>query len=150
MNELRRRLLPLFMALLVCSSTVAQRHRGRLTPERFQAELEQYITSKAGLTPSEASRFFPVYSEMMKKHRALHEKIKSLKRIKPVSEIECKKNIQSRDKLEIEIRQLQKTYHAKFMQMLPASKVYDILKAEDQFHRQAFRRMADRMHKRRK
>lgn len=105
---------------------------------------------KAGLTPCEASKFFPVYSEMMKKHRALHEKIRSLKRIKPVGEADCKRNIQSRDKLEIEIRQLQKTYHARFMQILPASKVYDVLKAEDQFHRQAFKRVADRTRKKRK
>ena len=136
--------------LVTCQYGYAQRHRGEFSPERFQAELEQYITQKAGLSPSEASRFFPVYSEMMKKQRALHEKIRCMKRIKPVTDAECKKNIQSRDAIDMEIRQLQKLYHGKFMKILSPSKVYDILNAEDQFHRQAFKRAANRFGKKRK
>ena len=70
--------------------------------------------------------------------------MKSLKRIKPTSDSECKKNILKRDEFEIEIKNIQKTYHEKFMKILSAKKVYDILKAEDRFHRQMFKRTANR------
>lgn len=133
--------------LLMLTATNAQQKRNQDAPERFRMELEQYITRKAGLTPSEVSRFFPLYSEMLRKQHAIHDKMKSLKRIKPKSDAECKKNIQQRDKLEIEMKEIQKAYHEKFMKVLSASKVYDILKAEEKFHRQAFKRAADKNRK---
>ena len=40
---------------------------------------------------------------------------------------------------DIEIKRLQQAYHEKFLHILPASKVYRIIKAEDKFHRQQFR-----------
>lgn len=91
-----------FFALCVINAQNKQRH---ITPERFQAaELEQYITKKAGLTPVEASKFFPIYSEMLRKQRAIHDEIKTLKRIKPLTDAECKQNILKRDQYEIEIK----------------------------------------------
>ena len=132
----------LSLILTFALSTVdAQGQRGKFTPERFQAELEQYITKKAG--------FFPVYSEMLSKQRAIHKDIKNLKRIKPVTDLECQKNIRKRDELDMKMKELQKKYHEKFMQILPPKKVYDILKAEDRFHRQMFKRAADRRRKKR-
>lgn len=145
-----KRFIFIFFILLTLTKAGAQHKHGTFTPERFQAELEQYITRKAGLTPKEASKFFPVYSEMLRKQRAVHEEIKALKRIKPTTDAECKKNIQRRDKFDIEIKQIQKTYHEKFMQILPAKKVYDVIKAEDRFHRQAFKRVADKARKKKK
>ena len=140
----------LSLILTFALSTVdSQGQRGKFTLERFQAELEQYITKKAGLTPKEASQFFPVYSEMLSKQRAIHKDIKNLKRIKPVTDLECQKNIRKRDELDMKMKELQKKYHEKFMQILPPKKVYDILKAEDRFHRQMFKRAADRRRKKR-
>ena len=132
-------------ALITTTQAGAQCKNGKnFDPQRFQAELEQFITQKAGLTPQEAARFFPVYAEMMKKQRALHDEQKSLKRVKPLTDAECKKNIQKQDELGVQIRQVQQTYHNKFMHILSPAKVYDVLKAEDQFHRQAFKRAADK------
>lgn len=122
----------------------AQHKQDNFSQERFKADLEQYITRKACLSPKEASLFFPVYSEMLNKQRVIHEKIKNLKRIKPSTEAECKKNILQRDKLDIEMKEIQKIYHQKFIQILSAKKVYDVMKAEDRFHRQAFKRAAEK------
>lgn len=36
------------------------------------------------------------------------------------------------------------------MQILPAGKVYDIVKAEERFHRQIFKRAADKMRHKKK
>lgn len=142
----------LFLALVVLFSinvSAQDKNGGRLTPELFRAKLEQYIAKKACLTPAESSRFFPLYGEMMKKQHAVHTEIKKLKRIKPVTDAECKKNIIRCDECEIEMKKIQKEYHEKFMQILPAQKVYDVLKAEDRFHRQMFKRTAGKFRKRR-
>lgn len=148
-NKMRRFIICLFF-ILAFNISDAQNKNRHFTPERFQAELEQYITRKAGLSPKEASKFFPLYSEMLRKQRSIHDELKKLKRIKPTTDAECKKNLMKRDKCEIEIKQLQKTYHEKFMQILPAGKVYDIVKAEERFHRQIFKRAADKMRHKKK
>ncbi len=113
----------------------------RFDADRFQADLEQFIAQEAGLTPQEASLFFPVYADMLRRQRALRDKIGTLKRVKPTAAADCEANILEVDRLEMEIKHLQKTYHEKFMQLLPPSKVYDIIKAEDIFHRQSVKNM---------
>lgn len=144
------RLAVILLFIVIMSVAKAQEKQGKFVPERFRADLEQYITRKACLSPKEASRFFPVYSEMMEKQRAIHEKIKNLKRIKPATDAECRNNIRKCDKLEIEIKEIQKAYHEKFMRILPANKVFDVIKAEDRFHRQAFKNAAEKMKKKKK
>lgn len=144
--EMKRLLLVLTLSIVLLE-TFAQQKQKRFTPERFQAELEQYITQKAGLLPKEAAKFFPVYREMREEQRVLFDELKSLKRVKPVSDAECRKNIMKRDECEIEIKEIQKEYHEKFMKVLPAKKVYDVLKYEDRFHRQVFRRAAKKHRK---
>ena len=59
--------------------------------------------------------------------------------LKPADEAECKKVVQKRDIYELELKTIQQTYHNKFFTVLPASKVYDVIIAEDRFHRRAFR-----------
>ena len=58
----------------------------RFSPEKYQADLEQYITKEACLTPKEASAFFPLFREMQKKQRALYNKMREDVRIKPTDE----------------------------------------------------------------
>lgn len=142
----------LLFLLLLCTVMLnvqaqKQKDKGRFSPEEFNTHLEQFITQHACLTPKEASKFFPVYSEMMQKQRALHDELRNCKRIKPKSDRDCKRSVEKIDKLEIEIKQIQRRYHDKFMQILPASKVYDIIKAEDKFYRQSFKKMVDKRQK---
>ena len=101
--------------------------------------MEQFITQEACLTPEEAAKFFPLLREMHQKQRAIQMQIKKECKIKPVDEAECKKCVQKRDVYELELKNIQQTYHNKFFCVLPASKVYDVIKAEDQFHRRAFK-----------
>ena len=55
-----------FTFCLLVSSATAQPQRGqrRFNPQKFQAELEQFISTEAGLTPQESAAFFPVYRDM--------------------------------------------------------------------------------------
>ena len=86
----------------------------KFSPEKFQAEMEQFITQEACLTPEEAAKFFPLLREMHQKQRAIQMQIKKECKIKPVDEAECKKCVQKRDVYELELKNIQQTYHNKF------------------------------------
>ena len=118
-----------------------QQQQQRFSPEKYQADLEQYITKEACLTPQEASAFFPLFREMQKKQRALYNKMREDVRIKPTDEAACKKMIQKRDQVELELKSIQQTYHNKFFSVMSPSKVFDVIKAEDQYHRGLLRNM---------
>ena len=52
--------------------------------------------------------------------------------------------IHKQDELELQMKKIQQTYHNKFMKIIPAGKVFLVIRAEEKFHRQAFRRAFDR------
>ena len=108
---MKRLLLSLSIVMFLSVSAFADEPQ-KFSPEKFQADMEQFITQEACLTPEEAAKFF---------------------------EAECKKCVQKRDVYELELKNIQQTYHNKFFCVLPASKVYDVIKAEDRFHRRAFK-----------
>lgn len=125
---------------LTCYAGNSQTPCSSFDPKRFEAELEQYITIHASLTPQEASKFFPVYRQMMKKMRSCFDEMRRLHFVNPADEKGCAEAIRRQDELDIEMKQLQQEYHNRFMYILPASKVLQVIKAEEKFHRQAFKR----------
>lgn len=129
----------LFVALQVCGQ-----ERRKFNPEKFEAELEQFIVAEAGLSPQESSVFFPIYKEMQQKQRMLFYKIKRYRHIDTSDDKACLDAIKKRDDLEIQMKKLQQHYHLKFVKVIPPGKVMRVIRAEDKFHRQAFRRMAKR------
>ncbi len=134
----------MLMILMLCTFGVANgQHRKRppFNPAKFEADLEQFITVNACLSPSQAASFFPVYRQMMKKQRALFDEMRRLRMTNPKDNEACEEAIRKQDELDIQIKQLQQEYHGKFLMMLPANKVLSIIKAEEKFHRQIFRKM---------
>ena len=132
------------MILMLCTFGVANgQHKKRppFDPAKFEADLEQFITVNACLSPSQAASFFPVYRQMMKKQRALFDEMRRLRMINPKDNEACEEAIRKQDELDIQIKQLQQEYHGRFLMMLPAYKVLSIIKAEEKFHRQIFRKM---------
>ena len=132
------------MILMLCTFGVANgQHRKHppFNPAKFEADLEQFITVNACLSPSQAASFFPVYRQMMKKQRALFDEMRRLRMINPKDTEACEEAIRKQDELDIQIKQLQQEYHGRFLMMLPANKVLSIIKAEEKFHRQIFRKM---------
>lgn len=107
----------------------------KFSPEKFDAEMTAYITKEVRLTDEEAAKFFPLLREMHKKQRCLYKKMRDVGKEKPTTEEGCAAAIRERDKWDIELKQLEQCYHKKMMQVLPASKVYDAIRAESQFHR---------------
>ena len=135
------------MLLAFVSLNVAAQGHNRFNPAKFKADLEKFITVEACLTPREAAAFFPLYDEMNSKQRVLYDKMRELRRVKPTDEEKCKKAIAEIDQLEIEIKQLQANYHTRFLSILPASKLFDVIRAESKFHRQAMRNAANPWHR---
>lgn len=131
----------ILVSLLALFYLTAYSQKRMFNEARFRGELEQYITREAGLTPNEAARFFPLFNEMLDKQRYYFDKIRSARLFKPANEIECKKAIVDNDKMDIEIKRIQQSYHVKFMKVLSPSKLFEVIKAEERFHRRAFKRM---------
>jgi hypothetical protein len=125
----------LLTGVLVCQADEPQ----KFSPEKFQAEMEQFIAKEAGLTADESAKFFPLFREMQQKQRAVFGKVRQEGRVKPTDDASCKKLVQRRDEVELELKKIQQTYHNKFFTVLSASKVFDVLRAEERFHRRAFR-----------
>ena len=134
-----KKLLVFAVLMLVVVLGVSAEEQQKFSPEKFQADLEQYITTEAGLTNEEAAKFFPLYREMQQKQRVVYNKMHELFKL-PHDEASCKRAVQRRDQLEIELKQIAQTYHNKFLRVLPASKVIGTIIAEDKFHRRAFRK----------
>ena len=130
----------LMLMVVLCSQAEEQQ---KFSPEKFQADLEQFITTEANLTNEEAAKFFPLYREMQQKQRVVYNKMHELFKL-PKDEASCKKAIQRRDQLEIELKQIAQAYHNKFLRVIPASKVIGTIIAEDKFHRRAFRNIGKR------
>lgn len=144
-----KKLIFLFVFMLSASVIKAEEPQ-QFSPEKFQADMEQFITKEAQLTPEEVAKFFPLYREMQQKQRAVWNQMKNMGRNKPADEAAIKQAVQKRDELELEQRRIIQTYHNKFFKVLPASKVYDIIVAETKFHRAAIRnwrgRQANKKH----
>ena len=148
MNEMRKPIILkcLAFALMMLSlamPSIAQDNRG-FNPEKFKADLEKFITVEACLTPAEASKFFPLYDEMNSKQRALFGKMRELKWMRPADEESCKRVIADIDRIELEIKQLQANYHARFLTVISARKLFDVIRAEGKFHREAVKKAAKR------
>ena len=135
-----KKLLVFAVLMFVVALGASAEEQQKFSPEKFQADLEQYITTEADLTNEEAAKFFPLYREMQQKQRVVYNKIHELFKL-PHDEASCKRAIQRRDQLEIELKQIAQTYHNKFLRVIPASKVIGTIIAEDKFHRRAFRKL---------
>ena len=133
-----KKILISMMLLLSGVMTQAQEAR-KFSPEKFQAEMEQFITKEANLTPEEAAKFFPLFREMQQKQRAIFEKVRKEGFTKPVDDAACRKLVERRDANELEQKKIQQLYHQKFFSVISPSKVFDVLVAEERFHRRAFR-----------
>lgn len=129
------------LVVMLCCVAASASCPEKFDPARFEADLEQFITTEAALTPGESAAFFPVYREMRKKQMAYLGEARRLHHVDASDDKACAEAIRQSDDNELAIKRLQQTYHEKFMRILSPSKVYRVLRAEDKFHRQMFRKV---------
>ncbi len=129
--------------VLICSMLVfvnGYAQEKKFSPEKFESDMEQYITRQANLTPQEAAKLFPLMRTMHEKQRSIYARMHKIGRNKPADEKECMEVIKEYDKANVELRNIEKDYHQLMIKELSASKVYDVIKAEARFHRQWMKR----------
>lgn len=129
------KILLLFVLMTTCSSLVSAQHNGRLSRGQFMAELEKFITAEANLTPQECNKLFPIMREMYAKQRVYFDKMKGTNMKMPQTEEECREAVQRRDKIDLDMKKLQQTYHNKMLNVVSPCKVMKVIFAEDRFHR---------------
>ena len=137
--SLRRYIISILLVL--CGVLAIAQEPKKFDPAQFEANLEQFVATEARLTPAESAVFFPLYREMRKKQMAYLSAHRRWHYIDEADDKACADAIRRIDNNDIEIKRLQQAYHEKFLHILPASKVYRIIKAEDKFHRQQFKRI---------
>ena len=96
---MKKSLLTLLIALATTTMVAQPSHK--FDPEQFQAELEQFITTEASLSPTESATFFPVYRELRKKQRNIFVLIKRYKHANPTDNKAAAEAIRKQDKLEV-------------------------------------------------
>ena len=133
----------LALLFFLCTTLACAQKRPKFDPQRFEADLEQFIATEAGLTAQQAAAFFPVYKEMRDKQRVLFGRMGQYRHVDTSDDDACAKAIRELDDCEMQIKQLQHQYHLKFMEILPAAKVLKAIRAEERFHRQAFKNAAE-------
>ena len=139
----------LTIALTLITVATAQEHRGprehrHFSPEEFEAKQRSYLSEKAGLTPEEAEKFFPLYFEMKKKQFEMEHKIRKELNFKPGKELteeQCHKLIYEMADVKIGIAKLEKQYIEKFLKVISPCKLNRIKFAEKSFQRDLMKKM---------
>lgn len=135
----------ILLLLLTLSVTIVSAQRPhKFDPKRFEVEMRQFISTEAGLTPKEAAAFFPVFDEMQQKQRMLFDKMRRYQFVDTNDNKASLEAIKEMDNIDLQIKKLQREYHLKFCKVLPAGKVFEVIRADEKFHRIAFKRMVKR------
>ncbi len=80
---------------------------------------------------------------MRKAQRAKFDRIRQLSRNNPTDDAACLNIIKQCDKLEIDLKRIQQSYHNKFLTVISARKLLDVIKAENKFHRRSLKKVHD-------
>ncbi len=142
----------IILLLLVCSfvSTAFSQDKNnqqRLSPEEFREKQQAFITEKADLTKQEAAKFFPLYFQLQDKKKELNDKAWCLIREGKddnLTEAQYNDILENVYDTRVATADLEKSYYAKFKQILPAKKIYLVQKAEMRFHRELIKGMNNR------
>ncbi len=132
-----KRALLIIFAVIVTATAYAQNDKRNFSKERFKTEMRNYIIKEAKLTEKETAAFFPIFDKMKDEQRAIYRKMREVCKQRPTTEKECADAIKKHDELDLEFKKIQQTYNNKLMKVVPASKLFDAIKAEDRFYRKA-------------
>ena len=94
------------LSLLLMMTIMVSAQDKRFSPEKFEADLKDFIMKEASLTPQEADKLFPVFREMREKQRGIYDKMRKLSMNKPSGDDACKQVILEYDMLNLELGEL--------------------------------------------
>lgn len=118
--------------------------QNKFEPQRFQVEFRQYVIKAAALSNSDADAFFPMNDDLQNQKRELRDQIQQISQKKPTDDDESRRMLEETDSLEIKIKELERDYHRKMMDVISPTKLFEIMNAQSQFLRQTLRRVANK------
>jgi len=130
-----KKMIALAAGLLLALGLYAQDER-KFSPEKFEADMIAYITREAQFTEQESDAYFPLLKDMHTKQRDIYGRMRAIGKNRPSDEKGFAEAVKTRDKLDIELKQIEQQYHQKMLKVVDAAKVYDAIRAESRFHRQ--------------
>lgn len=120
-------------------------HHKDFNPDVFKKKFETYITKEAALTPQEAAIVLPLFHEMKTQQRNIQGIIhRACKRANEPSLSEKDAAIIFKEviRLQKQSNNLETAYYERMAKVVSKQKVLHIMKAEHQFSRYIFRKMA--------
>ena len=106
----------------------------------FEKRKQEYVKEKAGLTPEEAERYFPLNNELNRKkfelNRQHREKIEKMRKNKEITDAEYRNILENDVEVKLKEAELDKEYAEKFEKILPPEKLYKARQAEKNFIQQ--------------
>ena len=140
--------------ILLITTTLSFSQNGRLLKqkkEQVKSIKVAYITNELNLTPDEATKFWPLYNEFEEKQNQIRrEKLKAhLNRIDNadfdnLSEKEATTLLTQMESSEDELHLLRKKFIANLKNVLPATKILKLKKAEDGFNKKLLQQIRDK------
>lgn len=144
-----RKLLLIFCMVFAAVAVSAQGNKGQgkdqkaFDPQKFEQQLEQYVVKGAGFTQAEAAKFLPLFRELRKKTTAIMEANAKKMKGRPTTEQECADAMKGFLESEVQLKKIEQTYTLKMLKVVPATKLIKVKHAEEEFHREAFRKVQE-------
>lgn len=116
----------------------------RFSPEQFCKDLGAYIAREAGMSPSEAKAFMPVFLEMKDKQRAIErQKANAISKAatQNMSEKDCKRILNDINELSKKAQRIEVQYQQRLVRIVGTQKFIKAIHAERNFGRSFFRKI---------
>ncbi len=137
---MKKNIIILLFALIIPSGTLslkAQNQNNRMNIEEFEKRKVEFVTKEAGLTKSEADKYFPLNNDLTKKKFELRknhrDKIEKIKDSGKISDAEYKKLLEDDVEVKLQEAALDKEFAKKFGTVLSPEKLYKAQQAEKNF-----------------
>ncbi|MCQ2058535.1 MAG: hypothetical protein MJY71_01735 [Bacteroidaceae bacterium] len=117
----------------------------KFSAEEYKAAKVEYVIDCGKLTNKEKNKFTPLYTELYKQKRCINHNARKLCREYSqdgnITKQEYLSMIDSLCQAKIDIANLEKDYVEKFKKILPAEKLYKVLKADENFDSEILKQM---------
>ena len=137
---MKKNIIILLFALMIPAGTLslkAQNQNNRMNIEEFEKRKVEFVTKEAGLTKSEADKYFPLNNDLTKKKFELRknhrDKIEKIKDSGKISDAEYKKLLEDDVEVKLQETALDKEFAKKFGTVLSPEKLYKAQQAEKNF-----------------
>lgn len=137
---MKKNIIILLFALIITAGTLslkAQNQNNRMNIEEFEKRKVEFVTKEAGLTKSEADKYFPLNNDLTKKKFELRknhrDKIEKIKDSGKISDAEYKKLLEDDVEVKLQEAALDKEFAKKFGTVLSPEKLYKAQQAEKNF-----------------